>query len=111
MKKGLKSGLLKSVGPNLEFYTKKQSLEFMIPAFHDYPLKPNTRNAGTSCTSKNLEKPNKWKQNVWEKGGEGRGVDCPHSLGPSRSEGHALHTCKSFGEVREQMARVMVYSS
>ena len=41
--------------------------------------------------------------------GRGAGVNCPHPLGPS--EGYALRTCKSFGEVREQMARVMVYSS
>ena len=40
MKKGSKIDILKTFAPNLGFYTKKQSPKFMIPEFHDYPLKP-----------------------------------------------------------------------
>ena len=40
MKTGKKRGLWKFFGPILGFYTKKQSSEVMILAFHVYPLEP-----------------------------------------------------------------------
>jgi hypothetical protein len=40
MKKGSKSGLVKTFGPILGFYTKK------TPAFHDYPMEPKITKCG-----------------------------------------------------------------
>ena len=46
MKKGSKSGLMKTFGPNLGLYTKNSPQEFMIPEFHGYPLEPKNTKCG-----------------------------------------------------------------
>ena len=59
MKKGTKSGLLKTFGLIWSFSLKlvpgihdpriPWSLHFMTPTFHDYSLEPKSQNAGTLC--------------------------------------------------------------
>ena len=45
-KKDSKSGLQNFFGPILRFFTKNQSSELMIPAFHDYSLEPKMTKCG-----------------------------------------------------------------
>jgi hypothetical protein len=45
---GSRSRPLKFFGPILGFYTKKQSLEFIIPAFQDNHFEPNITKCGDS---------------------------------------------------------------